>query len=342
MKGQDPRELFNAFRGILRDATFCPHPDPYRDFDSVLKDLKTRVMEHAADELRVIDQDILNSNLDLVSDAALDAVAAERRAAGLPEISRRELRANELERFAVLNPIELLSFPHPEIRATLVSRFGPNSSIECLRDIFDLDQDEVVRTEVVSAAHRRLTLTKVSPAEESRIIAFGNSLVKAAFSEGRDVDAGHVALAMIRHHPEGRLPDVLSRVHTARWPGGPLDHLSPVDRSGVVRFFGDRMTAPDLLDYLEKEWDLETVELLLQKLDLNWDLGVAPDGYGTDVDRTKVSRFALGVLTRKLGVEDPSLTLLEDLLYTDSQPGEPSVYQLMRRLAARAFRESGM
>jgi hypothetical protein len=342
MKGQDPRELFDAFRSILRDATFCSIPDPHRDFDSVRRDVISRVMELPADQLRIIDQNILNSNLNILSDSALDAVATARRAAGLPEISRGDLRADQLNRFAILNPIDLGSVPNPEIRAALIARFGCNSSLDCLRDIFDLDQDERVRAEVIGAANRRLSMPLITRQETSKIIAFGNEVVAAAFLDGRNIEAAHLALAMIRHHPEAHFPDVLERTNSRRWQSHDFAQLSPIDRAGVVRFFGDGMAAPDLLEFIDKERNQAILNVLLQKLDDNWDLGVAPDGYGTEVGRTKVSRFALSVLSRKLGVEDPSPTLLEELLYTDSQPDEPSVYKLLRRLAVRAFRESGM
>jgi len=332
-------ELWNSFREILRDASFFPENPPHHSSQETLRTVKALAFEVAPEDLRVIDQELLELRKASLSPRYIELLSELRRSSGLEELSQDELRAREIERSAILKPIEVMSFPHPEVRVALLARFGPASSSGCLRDIYDLDSDIEVKTEVMHTVHRRLRREELnaSPQERRALISFAEEVVTAGFYHGIDIEPAKAALAILRGCEEAALPRPIQGVQTTYWPHASLEGLTLPERIGVVRFYGDYMTAPELVGYLEQEDDAQLQAVILENLEKNWDLGVEPDGSATPLARGVISRRIADILLKKLGLDELPSGVRDDLLRAEPWESEPPAIDRMRRLTIRAL-----
>lgn len=305
--------------------------------------MKALAFDVAPEDLRVIDQELLLERKAHISPRYIEMLSELRRNSGFQEISNAELRVREIERSAILKPIELMSFPHPEIRVALLSRFGPASSSGCLRDIYDLDPDIEVKTEVIHTVHRRLCREELKdyPEEKQALTTFAEQVVAGGFYHGINIEPAKAAHAVLRGRDDALLPRPMRGIKTPYWPSESLDGLTVPERIGVVRFYGDYMTAPELLAYLEQETDAGLHAVLLESLEKNWELGVEPDSSGTPLARTPFSARVADVLLRKLGLDDLPTGVRDDLLRAEPWEKEAPALERMRRLAIRALTDIG-
>ncbi|MFM1846663.1 MAG: hypothetical protein RL417_137, partial [Pseudomonadota bacterium] len=247
-----------------------------------------------------------------------------------------QIREREIVRGAILKPVDLLSFPHPEIRAALISRFGAASSAACLQDIFDLDRDSEVKAEIMLVVGRRLGFPDIKDQEKWQLISFAETVIAQGFYAGIELDAALTAFSALRSRDDVSLPPALTGIKTTYWSGKDLTELPRLERLGVLRFFGGYMTAPELLEYIAKERDVGVVGELLRHLETNWELGVSPDGFDEEHTRTEFSKRVAFVLLSKLGLEDAAPSLRNDLLRSEPWGQEPPAQAFLKKLALRA------
>lgn len=337
------QELWNSFREILRDSSFFPSAPPQKTVDETILIIKALAMDIAPEDLRIIDQQLLEKKKAFLTPRYLELLAEMRRNAGLQDLSLEALRLREIDRAAILKPVEFMSFPHPEVRLALLTRFGPASSSGCLRDIYDLDPDIEVKTEVVHTINRRLARAEIHdlPEERRRLIAFAEEVVAAGFYHGINIEPAKAALALLRGRHEGILPEPIRGIKTAYWPHSSFDGLTTQERTGVARFYGAFMTAPELLAHIARETDHELTTVLLEHLEGNWELGVDPEGSDTPVAREIFLKQVADTLLYKLGFEELPAGLRDDLLRGESPESELPVQAILKRLAIRALDDIG-
>jgi len=334
-------KVWDSFRAILVDARLFPPSSRHASLDQTVVELRGLIRELGPGQLRVVDQEILRATAAALTDDRLARLRAERRDSGLPDLSTEEIRSREMSRAAVLRPVDLMSFPHPAVRAELVNRFGAASVAGCLRDIFDLDPAHEVRAAVARSAVQRLGDERILPRERDELTAFVGGIVEAGFDRGEHTAAVRVIVADLTGSDRAILPEALRSIRTMRWTGGLLAGLSPVERSGVVRLFGEVMDALELLEHLEVESDHQVAELLLGHLDVNWDRGVAPEG-GHGVTRRDLSHRIATSFIYKLHLEELSTDLRDHILRSEREEGgESRATALMRRLTVRALDDLG-
>lgn len=304
MEQHSPRKLWDAFRSVLRDANTVPLDAPLFDYESLARNVRERVMTAPPRNLRAVRSD---------NDGP------------------------------ILDTWETLVIKTPTIRGTLVSRFGQGTPFRDLKGLFEFEQDGGVRVSIVHAMGHRLNVLVDRPFEAQDIVAFGGELVRGTFNEGREPEVGRAALDFVRKNRCRDIPEVLTRDHPTLYITDKIGKLSVEDRRGMIRFIGDLLPAARIIDLLEAESDPETNVLLLEGLKLNWNFGVAPDNYGTEVDRSRVSDRLSQVVLKKLGFKPHQIKspaeMAKHLVITPAYPGEHRVFRLMREVAIRALRE---
>lgn len=335
-----PKILWQRFTADIADPP--PGIDPYEheSFDEVMNRIRELVVSLPPRVLRVIDPVIYERGSQSLSDHDLIDFAQELRAESDIELSLQRAREMASEQFAVLDPINLLSFPYPEIRSILVGRFGPNSITARLKDLFDFESDDDVRGVIIEALHARIHWKEINPVERHELFGFAQEVFSQGYERGTSLHAARAAFYLLLELRPEDLPEALRLAHEKPESMRSGDFRTH-DRIGIVRILGPRLGATLLLELVNEERQPHALEVLLYECHSRWGLGVLPaqDPSSPESQRAFWSRIG-DVMIRRLGFSDIPRASLRTLLEAAPEPEEPRWRGMLRLLALVALDES--
>jgi hypothetical protein len=340
MERSSPDTLWRRFVRDIADPPQEAAPTPEADFDEVMRTVRELSVRLPPHTLRVIDQDTYARGLRSISESDLNAFIQDLAEQSDGAISHEEARALAADKFAVLCPVELLSFPYPEIRAVLVGRFGANSVVGGLRDLYDFESNKRVRGVIIEAMHGRLHWRDLKESERQEIFEFAEAVLRGGYDKGTDIFAARAAYYLLADLATSRLPRGL-RMPVTQLYNPRIDHLNEVDQVGFVRIIGPRIGASPLLDLVAKERKISVLEELLSICDERWGRGIiSPDDSVAIETPSEFWQRLATVLVGRLGLADIPSDSLKVVLEQKPGEDEPRWRALLRKLALVALDES--
>lgn len=339
MDSLSPNTLWRRFTTDIATPApdLAPHPgDSFEEVMNRIRDLAVRLPPHA---LQVIDPVLYERGMRGLTEQELLDFATEVNDESDTEMSLTHAREMASEQFAVLDPIHLLSFPYPEIRAILIGRFGPNSVTARLHDLYEFESSDAVKGVIVEAMHARIHWKEIKPRERLQIFSVAKEILQRGYDCGSSIVAARSAFYLLAELRPQELPEALQRA-LVDLDVRVLQELSVPDRIGVVRILGPRLQSESLLELVAHERHLLALEVLLEECHERWGAGFFPlDNQNSLENQRDVWRSIAAVMIRRLGFSGMPLESLRVVLQADLKPDEPRWRSLLRTIALIALDE---
>jgi len=340
MDYSSPQKLWARFQRDIAAVPTERAPLPEETLEDVLKRVKDLALKLPPQSLHVIDQSLFEGGIRALSQEALDDFAREMEERTESSMSREDAQASVFERYAVLQPVELLSSPYPEVRALLVGRFGANSVVAGLRDIYDFEPNERVKGIVIQAMHGRISCNDILERERQESFSFAEEILQRGYYEGKGLIPARAAFYLLADLSSSRIPRAL-RIPFDRFSNPRIDHLDAIDRTGFVRILGERAETKVLLQFVTAERDDGVLMEILKVCDARWGRGVLDPNDVASVDSTRELWGEIAaVMVNRLGWADLQPESLRVVLSQEMQENEPPWRGLLRKLALVALEES--
>jgi len=340
MHSFESQKLWHDFLAFIAKT-----PPPSSDlasasFEDVMERVNDFIADSPPDNFKVLDAEIYSRGRRSLTADSIRQLAAHLSAENDEEVPESKAFSLAAEQFAVLSPVELLSFPYPEARARLVARFGLNSVFDGLKDLYDLDSSPLVREAIVEALHARITWRDVPGPEHGDIIDFAAIVLRDGYYDGRELTAAQSAHQVLRATSPDCIPTPLRQLAIPDWRAPRLDFIKDVDRLGIVRIIGPVIHSVPLLRLAEQERNPAVFERLLILCDARWRHGFLPPDEVADYTCPQdFWREVAGVMLGRLGIPIGEAESHRFMLGHDPHPGESTTLLLLRKLALTALHE---
>jgi hypothetical protein len=337
MERSSPQKLWDRFRRDIADISNDNRPVSSESFDDVLERLQDMAMELHPRFLRVIDQTALDHRLRALPKEDFDYTVHDivERSGGV--ISDDEARMMVYESHSVIQPVDLLSFPHPEIRARIIGRFGVNSTTAGLRDLYDYERDKRVRGVIAQVLHARFSSKDLTAEERLEGVKFAEEMLNNGFFKGESLAAARASFYLLAEFDRARLPLVL-QIPFERLGSADLSKQSDEAKLGYIRIVGERASSIALLRLVLLEKNPEILGEILKICEVRWGKGDLPlDAFFEQIPPESRWAVIAQVMLKRLGLAHLSGDSVRASLATPHTPPEPQWKELLKKLALLAL-----